>query len=142
MQCLTLSHRLYLNMAEPVQPKRQVRKPCVLSMGCLQTVYTQTNTSSYQGLHCLLSYKPCLATEKTSNVLVFRLLLNSRMIKIILEGSIPHRVGDNRKHSKQSTNADQKSLKTVFLIAICRQSGDEWQSKTMFLAIFFIYVRR
>ena len=31
---------------------------------------------------------------------------------------------------------DKKSLETVFLIAICRQSGDKWQSKTMFLAIF------
>ena len=30
---------------------------------------------------------------------------------------------------------DQKSLETVFLIAICCQSGDKWQSKTLFLAI-------
>ena len=33
-------------------------------------------------------------------------------------------------------NADQKSLETVFSIAICRQSGDKWQSKTLFLTIF------
>ena len=26
---------------------------------------------------------------------------------------------------------DQKSLETVFSIAICRQSGDNWQSKTL-----------
>ena len=31
---------------------------------------------------------------------------------------------------------DQISLETVFLIAICRQSGDKWQSKTLFLTIF------
>ena len=30
------------------------------------------------------------------------------------------------------TNADQKSLETEFLIAICRK----WQSKTLFLVIF------
>ena len=35
-----------------------------------------------------------------------------------------------------STNLDQKSLETVFLIAICRLIGDKWQSKTLFLAIF------
>ena len=49
---------------------------------------------------------------------------------------IPHRVGGNRKRSFQSTNVDQKSLETAFSIAICRQSGDKWQSKTLFLSIF------
>ena len=47
-----------------------------------------------------------------------------------------HRVGGNRKRSLQSTNADKKSLETVLSIAICRQSGDKWQSKTLFLTIF------
>ena len=42
----------------------------------------------------------------------------------------------NRKCSSQSTNADQKSLETVFSISFCRQSGDKWQSKTLFLTIF------
>ena len=32
-------------------------------------------------------------------------------------------------------NANQKSLETVFLNAICRQPGDKWQSKTLFLKI-------
>ena len=36
----------------------------------------------------------------------------------------------------QSTKADQKSIETVFLIAICGQCGDKWQSKTLFLVIF------
>ena len=31
---------------------------------------------------------------------------------------------------------DQKSLETVLSIAICRQSGDKWQSKSLFLTIF------
>ena len=35
-----------------------------------------------------------------------------------------------------STNVDQKSLETEFLIAICRPNGDKWQSKTLFLVIF------
>ena len=31
----------------------------------------------------------------------------------------------------QSTNTDQKWLETVFSIAICCQSSDKWQSKTV-----------
>ena len=31
---------------------------------------------------------------------------------------------------------DQKSLETVFSLVICRQSGNKWQSKTLFLMIF------
>ena len=34
------------------------------------------------------------------------------------------------------TNVDQKSIETVFLIAICCQWGDKWQLKTLFLLIF------
>ena len=47
-----------------------------------------------------------------------------------------HRVGGNQKHYQLSTNAGQKSIETVFSIAICRQCGVKWQSKTMFLTIF------
>ena len=36
-----------------------------------------------------------------------------------------------------STNVDQKLLETEFLIAICRQIGDKWQSKALFPAIFY-----
>ena len=36
-----------------------------------------------------------------------------------------------------SRNVDQKSIETVFLIAICRQWGDKWQSKILFLSIFY-----
>ena len=52
-----------------------------------------------------------------------------------------HRIGSNRKPSEQLTNADQKSLETVlsleteFFIVICRQTGNKWQSKTLFLTI-------
>ena len=35
-----------------------------------------------------------------------------------------------------SRNVDKKSIETVFLIAICRPTGDKWQSKTLFLSIF------
>ena len=49
---------------------------------------------------------------------------------------IAHPVGGNRKRYQQLTNADQKSIETVFSIAICRQCGDKWQSKTLFLSIF------
>ena len=33
-----------------------------------------------------------------------------------------------------SRNLDQKSIETVFLIAICRLNGDKWLSKTLFLS--------
>ena len=35
-----------------------------------------------------------------------------------------------------SRKVDQKLIETVFLIAICRPTGDKWQSKTLFLSIF------
>ena len=44
-----------------------------------------------------------------------------------------------RRQSKTpilSRNVDQKSIETVFSIAICRHSGDKWESKTLFLSIF------
>ena len=47
-----------------------------------------------------------------------------------------HQKGGNRKLYQQLTNADQKSIETVFSIAICCPTGDEWQSKTLFLLIF------
>ena len=40
------------------------------------------------------------------------------------------------KTSILSTNEYQKSLETEFSIVICRQLGDKWPSKTLFLAIF------
>ena len=33
-------------------------------------------------------------------------------------------------------NVDQKSLETEYSFAICRPTGDKWQTKTLFLAIF------
>ena len=44
-----------------------------------------------------------------------------------------------RRQSKTpilSRNVDQKSIETEFSIAICRHTGDKWQSKTLFLSIF------
>ena len=46
----------------------------------------------------------------------------------------------DRRQSKMlilSTNVDKKSLETEFLIAICRLAGDKWQSKTLFLGVFY-----
>ena len=45
-----------------------------------------------------------------------------------VEPTVSHLVGGNRKCYQQSTIADQKSIETVFLVAICRQCGDKWQS--------------
>ena len=36
-----------------------------------------------------------------------------------------------------SRNVDKKSLKTEFSIAICRHTGDKWQSKIPFISIFY-----
>ena len=44
-----------------------------------------------------------------------------------------------RRQSKTLLTIDErgsKTLETVFSIAICRQSGDKLQSKTMFVKIF------
>ena len=46
------------------------------------------------------------------------------------------KVSGNQKHSEPTTNADKKSIETLFSIAIYRQSGDKWQSKTLFLTFF------
>ena len=46
---------------------------------------------------------------------------------------LSYRTGGNRNRSEQSMNVVHKSLETVFSIAICRQSGDKRQSKTLFL---------
>ena len=45
----------------------------------------------------------------------------------------------DRRQSKTltiSTNVDQKSSETEFLIVICRPIGDKWQLKTLFLTIY------
>ena len=49
---------------------------------------------------------------------------------------ISQRICGKRKRYPQSTNADQKSIETVFFIAICRPTGDKWQSKRLFLLVF------
>ena len=45
----------------------------------------------------------------------------------------------DRRQSKTlilSTNGDQKLQEKEFSIAICRPTGDNWKSKTLFLSIF------
>ena len=72
----------------------------------------------------------------------FFLKTNREMYLYFIKNKYKYSVGINTpdrrnpKHSKQSMNADQKSLETVFLIAICRQSGNIWLSGLLFLTIF------
>ena len=44
---------------------------------------------------------------------------------------------DRRRYKTliQSTNVDLRSFETEFSIAVCRPTGNNWQSKTLFLAI-------
>ena len=61
---------------------------------------------------------------------------NDQTISITIKyAPLSYRTSGNRKRSEQSMNAVHKSLKTVFLIAICRRSGDKRQSRTRFLMI-------
>ena len=49
----------------------------------------------------------------------------------------------DRKRSKPLLtieNADKKLQEKVFLIAICRRTGDKWQSQTLFLTIFDLHL--
>ena len=55
--------------------------------------------------------------------------------------TLSHRIGSNKTQSKQSMNADNKLLETVFVIAICCLSNYKKQSKILLLTIFN-YVRR
>ena len=55
--------------------------------------------------------------------------------------TLSYRIGSNKKLSKQSMNADNKLLETVFVIAICCLSDYKQQSKILLLTIFN-YVRR
>ena len=50
--------------------------------------------------------------------------------------TLSHRLGSVKKQSKQSMNADNKLLETVFVIAICRLSDYKQQSKILLLTIF------
>ena len=50
-----------------------------------------------------------------------------------------YKLTPDRQQSKMlilSTNVDQQSLETEFSIAICRLTGNKWQSKTLFLVSF------
>ena len=55
--------------------------------------------------------------------------------------TLSHRIGSIKKQSKQSINADNKLLETVFVIAICCLSDYKKQSQILLLTIFN-YVRR
>ena len=59
---------------------------------------------------------------------------------VIISITLSHQIGSNKKQSKQSKNADNKLLETVFVIAICCLSDYKQQSKILLLTIFN-YVR-
>ena len=61
-------------------------------------------------------------------------LQNNEELDSIIDNITPGRL--QSKTLILSTNVDQKSLETEFSIAICRPTGDKWQSKPLFLAIF------
>ena len=50
--------------------------------------------------------------------------------------TLSHPIGSNKKQSKQSMNANNKLLETVFVIAICCLSDYKQQSKILLLTIF------
>ena len=67
---------------------------------------------------------------------------NDQTISITIKyAPLSYRTGGNRKRSEQSMNAVNKSLETVFSIAICRQSGDKRQSKTLFYVLTILDLR-
>ena len=55
--------------------------------------------------------------------------------------TLSHRIGSIKKQSKQSMDADNKLLETVFVIAICCLSDYKQQSNILLLTIFN-YARR
>ena len=54
--------------------------------------------------------------------------------------TLSHRIGSNKKQSKQSMNADNKLLETVFLIAICCLSDYKQKSKILLLQYLTTFV--
>ena len=88
-----------------------------------------------RGLQC--HYSPLKDIFCKLRYIVANILwINNQTISITIKYSpLSYRTGGNRKRSEQSMNAVHKSLKFVFSIAICRQSGDKRQSKTLFLTI-------
>ena len=54
--------------------------------------------------------------------------------------TLSHRIGSNKKQSKQSMNAVNKLLETVFVIAICCLSDYKQQSKILLLTILNTFV--
>ena len=89
------------------------------------------NTSISIGLHCIKIPKNVQLSFYLS------LLLNVFITR-------NHTNTPGRRQSKTpilSRNVDQISIETVFSIAICRHTGDKWESKKLFLSIL-ICVRR
>ena len=59
-----------------------------------------------------------------------------------LSSTKTHQIGGNRNALNNLTIDDRglKALETAFSVAICRQSGDKWQPKTLFLLFLSTFV--
>ena len=88
-----------------------------------------------RGLQC--RYSPLKDIVCNLRYIVANILWrNDQTISITIKyPPLSYWTGGNRNRSEQSMNVVHKSLETVFLIAICRQSGGKLQSKTLFLTI-------
>ena len=85
-------------------------------------------------MKCLLNIGPLITSPKQSETRATRnnLHFSCSCWKNV---SIPD-MWQSKTLEEQSMKAGQKSLQPVFSIASCRQSGDKWQSKTLFFTIF------
>ena len=70
----------------------------------------------------LSKYRLCKA------ITVFLKLIQSEIVSLKFKSKINTLGRWQSKTSLLSTNVDHTSLETAFSIAICRQSGDKWQS--------------
>ena len=92
--------------------------------------------------------RPCVMTKKKNLISPppnthihpqqnMHLLLVQKSHNLALSNVFMYTPGRRKsKTSILSLNVDKKSLEMEFSNAICRQLGDKWQSKTLFLAIF------
>ena len=77
-------------------------------------------------------FKPAQDIYELRYIVANVLSINDQTISITIKyAPLSYWTGSNRKRSEQSMNADHKSLEAVFSFAICRQSGDKRQSKTV-----------
>ena len=88
--------------------------------------------------------RPACAFKQSGQHLSYSLTAKDNISNCYMQNSLPFVTGNlyntpGRQQSKTpilSKSVDKKSIEIVFSIAICRQWGDKWQLKTLFLSIF------